>query len=303
MAKRRDSLAEALAPAAGSGTSMDVLLQLTLPIVLILAFVVATDIESLQQDIGSMQLEYSALAEQNEDLEQTLQVLTKEMQDEQSGRLLQHLDITIIALQQQLLLRVTDEVIAEQRDVLALPAYAGALPTVDDLLQRRIEPRFAATSAALAGLFNGSRQFELSEYRLRAEIIDRFQQQIDSLFSAGRIPGYKRSELKKLSRENRLAFQARLRGRLEAIRSEAGETQLELILAWIASKASEQAIQSQSRSLWQAIQIGGDERRIEQDINAFVNLKTLALIRLLAELSVPLLDQTCLMATDRPCSS
>jgi hypothetical protein len=79
--------AEADAPAE-PGESMDVLLQLTLPIVLILAFVVVTEVKTLTDQMWR---------------------LKKDIENTATGRLSRERDTTLMELQLQLLYQATDQ--------------------------------------------------------------------------------------------------------------------------------------------------------------------------------------------------
>jgi hypothetical protein len=91
------------------GESMDVLLQLTLPIVLILAFLVVTEVQTLTDQIRRLK----------NDIENTA-----------TGRLSKERDTTLMELQLQLLYQATDQVAQAEEKGLALREYRLAAPTV-----------------------------------------------------------------------------------------------------------------------------------------------------------------------------
>ena len=288
--------------ATDKGESMDVLLQLTLPIILILAFVVTTEIQSLNQDMDAMNAANAALRQENGDLQEEMQLLTKELQGTETGRLKNELDMAILTLQHQLLLQAADETAAELRAELELGRYAALAPKVEDLVQRRLRADFVRTSATLGTLFNGPGGFAKTEEKLRQTGINRFERLSDEIFPKGKVSGFRRGKLKKIAPENRQSFKAKLAGHLRAIEKEASAVQLELILAWIVSKQAEDAVKTSSASTWKRIQSGREEAIVKESVKDFVNLKALVLLEALDAQAAPMLDETCRLALNQNCS-
>ena len=288
--------------AADKGESMDVLLQLTLPIILILAFVVTTEIQSLNQDMEAMSAANAVLRQENSNLQEEMQLLTKELQGTETGRLKDELDMAILTLQHQLLLQAADETAAELRSDLQLDRYAALAPSVEDLVERRLHADFVRTSATLGMLFNGPGGFAKTEEKLRRTGMERFEHLTDEIFPEGEVSGFRRGKLKKVVPENQQSFAAKLAGRLHAIEKEASAVQLELILAWIVSKQAEVAVKSSSASTWKRIQTGREAAIVKESVKDFVNLKALVLLEVLNAQAAPMLDETCRLALNQNCS-
>lgn len=283
------------------GESMDVLLQLTLPIILILAFVVATEMRSLKSELAEANAHAEDLASENDALNEELQILVAEMDGTETGRLYQQLDLAILTLQHQLLLKAVAEVLDEERQSVGVREYPGLSPGVEDLLAGQVNPRFAAISSSLAARLNGE-QRRYTRERLETSVVTRFQALVDTALDEGQLSSLKLRELRKISPENRASFAAQLAGELDAMAEQAAGVQLEVMLAWIASPAAEQAVKSGSSEAWRAIQSQHEEAVVREQVKDFVNLKALLLVDRLRELDVPLLDHTCLLVVNQLCS-
>ena len=283
------------------GESMDVLLQLTLPIILILAFVVATEMRSLKENLAAASDNAQQLAAENEALNEELQILVKEMDGTETGRLYQQLELAILTLQHQLLLKSVAEVVAEERETLGLGEYPTLTPGVEDLLNARVNPRFASISGALAGRFNGERR-DTTRARLEEAVITRFQALVDETLAEGEVSTLRHRQLREIVPENRASFVAQLAGELDTMAETAAGVQLEVMLAWIASPAAEQAVKSGSSQAWRAIQSDSEDAVVREQVKDFVNLKALLLVERLRAMDIPLLDRTCLLVVNQLCS-
>lgn len=301
MSGSRRLVAELRGRGGNQDESMDVLLQLTLPIILILAFVVATEMRSLREELAEVSDSAQALSAENDALNEELQILVKEMDGTETGRLYQQLDLAILTLQHQLLLKAVAEVVAEERESLGLAEYPSLIPAVEDLLAGRVSPRFGLISASLAARFNGEALAD-TRARLVALVESRFQALADSTLAEGQVSTLRHRQLRDIVPENRASFTAQLAGELDAMAQVATGVQLEVMLAWIASPAAEQAVEVGSRQAWRAIQGDGEEAVVREQVKDFVNLKALLLVERLRAMEVPLLDRACLLVVNQLCS-
>ena len=301
MSGSRRLLAELHGRGSDQGESMDVLLQLTLPIILILAFVVATEMRSLKEDLTSANENARELAAENAALDEELQILVKEMDGTETGRLYRQLDLAILTLQHQLLLKAVAEVVAGEREALGLGEFPSLTPGVKDLLDEQVNPRFASVSNELAGRFNGEGRSD-TRARLEDAVVARFEALVDGTLADGEVSSLRHRQLREIVPENRASFVAQLAGELDAMAETAAGVQLEVMLAWIASPAAEQAVKAGSSQAWRAIQTDNDEAMVREQVKDFVNLKALLLVERLRNLDIPLLDRTCLLVVNQLCS-
>lgn len=279
--------------------SMDVLLQLTLPIILILAFLVVTEVQSLNRDLDATHAANAALTQQNQDLQAEMALLNEALAGTETGKLKDTLDLAILSLQRQLLLQAADDTVRAERARLQLERYAAVLPAVADVLAGQLDARFVETSQALATLYNRAGQH--SEQRLSDQALTRFRALAEQVFAPGSVAEFRRNALKNIEDDNQQAFQSALNGGLALLEREASAVQLELVLAWIASRDAEGAVKSGATAVWRALQTERAEAAVKEGVQDFVDLKTVALVRRLTDLSAPLLDATCQQALTRAC--
>lgn len=248
--------------------SMDVLLQVTLPIVLILAFLVVTEVQSLTDQIQRLQ---------------------KDIEGTATGRLVQERDVALLELQEQLLYTATSEVGAAVEDELGLDRYAALAPPVAAVLDGTIDPDFAAASQAVHAALGDDRARRDTEARLRHAVEERFVALIDERTA---LAGEPRRRLLDITDANRDAFATRIRGYVEGFADGAAAVQLDLMLRWLRDPVASQRVEDDSLGLWRAVRSSRESATGDATIDAFIDLKADRLVDELGRQGVPLLGRT-----------
>jgi hypothetical protein len=247
----------------------DVLLQLTLPMVLILALLVVTEVQTLQQHVDQLM----------GDIENTA-----------TGHLLQQRDEALLTLQQQLLWKAIEEVMDEVVQESGLHHYALVRPTALEVLAGSVAEQFKEISTTFAQRFNGQGSYEQSRSQLRHRILERFHHLVSHVLSQSPdIRGSGASVLLDLSSESRSFLETELSGHLEDQIDQVVAVQLDLTLDWLQERQADELVKTESSRLWDLIQ-----KTIKPNpvIDQFVNLKVSSLEQRLRELDIPLLDET-----------
>jgi hypothetical protein len=269
---RDDRLVAEVTASQDAGESMDVLLQLTLPIVLILAYVVVTEVRTLQGDLAGLQ----------RDVRQT-----------PTGELRGELDVAVLTLQQQLLLQATDEIAQEERDRLGLAEYKLAAPSVDEVLNKRVDERFARISKGLAERFNGPEGRLRTHQRLRQAVAARFEQLVQQVLAQHPALGQaRRQRLQEISDDNRRSYETKLDGHLSGMQEEGQTVQLKVVWDWTTSPRTGPEVEAESKALWEKIQTEKDEAVGHDLAKRFVTLKAQKLVGRFKAMGVPLLEET-----------
>jgi len=255
--------------------SMDVLLQVTLPIVLILAFLVVTEVQSLTDQINRLQ---------------------KDIEGTATGRLSRERDLALLELQIQLLYAATTEVGSQTQAELGLDQYARLAPGVDEILNGNVAADFTASSRAVHAALGNDAARRRTEEGLRRVVEERFVELVEEQTS---LVGEPRRQVLEISDINRERFEIKLRGHIESLIDAAAAPQLELMLRWLSDPEVTQRIEEESVALWQRIRNPADEADETSDeaaIDAFVDLKAATLLRELDKLGIPMLERTVLQA-------
>lgn len=250
------------------GVSMDVLLQVTLPIVLILAFLVVTEVQTLTDQIDRLQ---------------------KDIEGTATGRLVQERDVALLELQEQLLYAATNEVGSAASSELGLDRYAALVPPVDRILDDEIGGDFVAASAAIHAALGDDRARRGTEERLREAVQERFVSLVDEQTS---LAGDSRRTLLDISEANRESVNLKLRGYVESYLDEAAVVQLDLMLRWLRDPESSRRVEASSTDLWRAIREAPAGVTEDEAVAAFVDLKAADLVTRLERHGVPLLERT-----------
>ena len=252
------------------GESMDVLLQLTLPIVLILAFVVVTEVKTLTDQMWR---------------------LKKDVENTATARLSRERDTTLMELQLQLLYQATDQVAQAEEEALSLREYRLVAPDVAQILEGQVDEGFGTTSRTLSELFNGAGRRERTERQLRAEVEERFADLVTTELTE--FDADARKKVMVIQDAHRGLYETKLGGYIERFEKTAAAVQLDLMLKWLESPAVSTKVQGESLSLWARIQrqlVAGYQAE-EVPFDEFVNLRASRLVEELAALNVPLLDR------------
>lgn len=251
------------------GESMDVLLQLTLPMVLILAFLVVTEVKTLSDQI---------------------QRLKSDIQNTATGRLSEERDTTLMELRLQLLYQATDQVAQAEEEALALREYALLAPAVSDIVAGRVDERFAATSRKLYELLNEEARREQTERRLRTAVEERFAELVAKELTE--FGADARASVLNIPAGHRALYETKLQGHLERFLRTGAAVQLELMLSWLEDPGAGATVRQQSLSLWRRLQqrLGGQETD-GVPFEEFVNLRAVKLVETLDGLGAPVLDR------------
>lgn len=250
--------------------SMDVLLQVTLPIVLILAFLVVTEVQSLTDQINRLQ---------------------KDIEGTATGRLASERDMALLELQVQLLYAAATEVGEQAREELGIAAYTTRAPDAADVLAGALAPEFVAAARLLHGALGDESARRRTEDRMREAVEKRFVELVDEETS---LAGEPRRRLLDISDANRELFQIKLRGHIESLIDAASAPQLALMLEWLRHPEASQRIAADSLELWREVRDAQGDGSDEAAIEAFIDLKAATLVRELGRLGVPILDRTVL---------
>ncbi|MEW8050193.1 MAG: hypothetical protein AB2809_07430 [Candidatus Thiodiazotropha sp.] len=246
--------------------SMEVLLQLTLPMVLILALIVVTEVASLERE--------------NEKLR-------SDLQDTPTGDLGEIADETILELQHQLLIKASAEIADEQIKTLGLPTYREVAPSATDVLAGSFSKPFTVTTRALAERFNGSHLRAGYTREFREVVLKRFREFTDEAIRRRPEMGKSRGvELHKLSDENFAAMATAIDGELTNIERAGREAQLHIVYEWLTAEATAD-LRLDTSGMWRRI-LDGEREEIE----TLVNLKVRNLFERLKDGGAELLEST-----------
>ena len=250
------------------GVSMDVLLQVTLPIVLILAFLVVTEVQSLTDQIERLQ---------------------KDIEGTATGRLVHERDVALLELQEQLLYTATNEVGDEAEGELGLDRYAALAPPVVEILAGEVAADFAVASQAVHGALGDDQARRRTEERLRQAVEERFLALVDEQTS---LAAESRRRVLDITAENRESFELKLRGYVESYLDSASAVQLDLMLRWLRDPAATEHVEAESIRLWSKIRGARETLTEAEAIDAFVDFKAAQLVSELERQGVPLLGRT-----------
>lgn len=276
MTRGDDRLVEEVEAAPEQGQSMDVLLQLTLPIVLILAFLVVTEVQTMTDQISR---------------------LKRDIRNTATGRLSRERDTTLMELQLQLLYQATDQIAQAEEEALSLREYALVAPSAADILRGEVSPRFVTTSRQLDSLLNGEQQRAATEQRLQLAIEERFAELVDAELTEFDVTA--RTKVLRVPQKHRKLYRTKLDGYLEEFESVGTAVQLDVMLRWLEHPEVASSLQPDSLSLWKRIQarLRSEDAELtdagvtDVPFDDFVNLRVARLVQEFSTLHVPLLDR------------
>lgn len=246
-----------------------VLLQLTLPIVLILAFLVVTEVRSLQEHIDG---------------------LLRDLADTETQSLREQRDWALITLQQQFLLKAAEEEVAHEREVTGIDAYAALVPSPAEVLDKRVGMPFRQLSQELSERYGEEgREIRRALYQTS---LRRFEDLVQEHREEAGLSPHAWRTLLAVTEENETFLRTELRGRVEGLIGAIANTQLRLVLAWIQEPRAGHLVQAESQRIWLALQSEADDDAVGAGVDRFVNLKVDALERSLAAQKIELLAET-----------
>ncbi len=245
--------------------SMDVLLQLTLPIVLILAFLVVTEVAALHGEIDFLKsLLGSSSAEE----------VSKDM------------DFVILSLQLQILVKVSDDVASTARDELGISTYGSEAPSAQEIVAGSLSDSFKLTSRNLKALLDAPPASSPLLRQLRKESNRRFKEEVAEVTrQRPQLSPAKRLQLLEITRENRQYLEDKLLGHVGTMREDGVRVQQQIFLDWI--RADSRADLERSAELFEKGVRG--ERTAWREL---VRVPGASLAERLADLDAPLLSAT-----------
>jgi hypothetical protein len=236
----------------------NVLLQVVLPLVMILAI----------------------LVNQVPILKKQFDQLVRDVTATPTDGLRNELDVAVLTLQHQLLLQATDQVAADERGALRVGIYGESIPSSSELAQGVVSDSFREISIALADRFNGP-----GRARARKRLLERVQVVFANLAEpyVGNFESGRQETLLAISKDNRILFETKLEGHLSGIEREASDAQSELVLAWLSAPPTAR-VKEDSAAIWIRIAAGESEL-----VQSFDDLKVKDLFDRLSELGVVVL--------------
>lgn len=252
-----------------SGESFDVLLQLTLPIVLILAFIVVTE-------FGVWKKQYDAL------YGQTVGTPMRTCLDQQK--------LALLTLQEQLLVKAAREVFEKKAGELQINRYASIVVTPEQILSRQLPHDFAAVSATLYQFFGTQKRRSEREAEMREQALKHYQELVNmQALSGSGLTEDSLETLRHIVPANEAKLDTSVTGEMGILFRKAADPQLELISKWIYSEPATTAAGEEIRKAWQdLVNAAASDKQAKSD--RFVNLKVLALQQSLNRLDAPLLE-------------
>ncbi len=240
----------------------DVLLQVTLPVVLVLALLVVTEVQSLRQELdetraASEQLEQALAAAQatnerlGEELSAAQRSLELERSDDRGKTLRDQRELMFITVREKLLREATNEVARGERERLDLDAYSVTAPNSEDVRGGLIQDRFKQISRQLAAIFNDPRQQSAFAEQVRTAVTELFNQKVDEYFAANRLldePGLRR-RTKHFEPQDEARFLRELKAHVDSIQRDAVNVQLRVVLGLLRSEELWET-SGQSSSIW-----------------------------------------------------
>jgi hypothetical protein len=250
-----DDLAETVGLEPRESESFDVLLQLTLPIVLILAFVVVTELATLRR---------------NED----------RFKDAVQGTPIKtHLDMRA-ALQRLLIEKAVEQVMKEEEATTGIGEYKNILPTADQVLEEQLPERFREITLIFHRRYNDP--YRSTKWELR----ERIRRIYEKLAAAN--PDLVEREISQ--REMDDVLEAELTRRIEELIKRACDIQAMVITAWVSSGRAVKSVESESQKWWGLLQRPAAEAEPGLLSEKYRTLMVDALQRRLSDARVPLLD-------------
>jgi len=248
------------------GGSFDVLLQLTLPVALILAFVVLTELRQYGE-------------------------LRRQALDTPAGVAMSQTEEAILTLQEQLLLKAAREVFENRIKELQLSHYEEIIPTPDQVVDHALPPEFASVTRKLYERFGTQKRRSEMQRSMRELAIAHYRELADvEVKSHPGLGDIWKEKLRRISPLNEPKLDKALAGEMDDLFHRAADPQWNLIKKWILSEGATAASGENIHKAWdEFISAAPADKKSRSD--RFVNLKILALQELLNQLNAPLLEE------------
>lgn len=261
----------------GQSGSMDVLLQLTLPMVLILAILVISWLAELKRT------------------EMELNQIMEEIKDSSVDNLLNEMEHTVLSLQYQFLIKATENVVNNEKDLIRIDKYEKSLPSSENIQVASINAEFKAISESLYYRFGDRKMFRNYKSKLRRKIEDDFKELVNEyLVSNPEMALGRQGKLRKITEENREKYEKLLVGELEKVKNIGMDAQYKLILEWIesgndttTSKSNPEAVQ-----VWRRFSVEKSPELAKKESDRFTYLLVDDLVSQLHRQKVDLITDT-----------
>ena len=242
--------------------SFGVLLQLILPVTLILAFVVVTELRQFKN-------------------------LYDGTINTPPGQAIQQAEEAILTLQEQLLLKAVRDVFEAQATELDLPGYFARIPTPDQVVDHVLSTEFTSTTRILYDRLGTRTRRSATQARMRELAIGRFKELAEQEIASHPTMGEK---LRQISSVNVPKFDRAISGEMDDLFRKASEPQYDLIVRWLRSPRTTDASGEEIRKAWEAF-VSAEPADRKSRSDRFVNLKILALEEILDHSKAPLLEE------------
>ena len=291
MSSSRDALMDALSANTQERPSMDILLQLTLPIVLILALIMSVEVNDFVAELAQLEAENQELQQQKDVAEADQRSMREDFERSATGELVKELERMVLTIQQQLLLKAAAEVMAQQRATLALDSYAAATPTPTELASGRIQPQFRESTAAVAAMLDGQTALSGSRVRAAEQVEVRFAELATAYLNENSHMRRRTTALHAIEPDNRVAFETVIEGHLSGFRTTVFDAQMALITTWLQDSATLDSLATSSEvaALWRSIQTASGQN-LEVLLERFANLKVREALDAAGHANIVLLD-------------
>jgi hypothetical protein len=251
--------------------SFDVLVQLTLPITLILAFVVITKLTVSQKDYERIKRDCISTP---------------------IGILWSREKAALLSLQEQLLIQAVRDVYEAQATAIGIVHYEASLPASDQIVDRTLPPNFADITQALFDFAGTAPRRAAAERDMKERALVRYAALVkQELAEHVEFGEDKRELLTRIDPTNRPKLDKSVAGEMQAFLRKAADPQIALIGKWIDSKRATELSGTEIRKAWEDfVNARPEDKRSKSDY--FVNLKVHSLATALSGLHAPLLEDS-----------
>ncbi|MEM7403737.1 MAG: hypothetical protein AAF458_00530 [Pseudomonadota bacterium] len=253
--------------------SMDVLLQLTLPIVLILALIMTVEVSEYVDAMAELEAENDELRTERDAAVSDQRSMRADFERSATGELVQELERMVLTIQHQLLLKAVADSADAEADDIGLGRYAVEVPEPGALAAGDLSPAFRETTLALAARFNGDSAVRNTRTRLTAAVEARFDELAITYLDENPHMRRRAPALRQIEADNRVAFLTALDGHLARLSGVGFDVQMDLLTAWLQNpQATVRVDDAEVASLWNRIQeASGDE--LDALLAQFANLR------------------------------
>lgn len=253
--------------------SMDVLLQLTLPIVLILALIMTVEVSEYVEAMARLESENQQLQSERDAAVSDQRSMRDDFERSATGELVQELERMVLTIQHQLLLKAVAETVDEEARGIGLDRYELEAPEPVALAAGDLTPGFRRTTEALAAMFNGDTAVRGSRSRIAVAVESRFDRLASDYLSENPNMRRRESALRRIEADNRVAFMTALDGHLTRLHGTGFDVQMDLLTAWLQDPdATIRVNDAEVAALWTRIQAASGAE-LDTLLGQFANLR------------------------------